>query len=134
MSTPMPKSCDKWLFMQWYQVICGIAALALSAMLCGCASDDSAGRFLVQPDKYVLYNCKELAVASEANATRMHELEGLMAKASTDSGGKIVSHLAYQPEYTQLHGEMNEMRRTALQKNCNTVSGAANRSSDQAVR
>jgi hypothetical protein len=111
-------------------VIGVFAGLALS----GCASEDSAGRFLVQPDKYTLYNCKELAEAAQANATRQHELEALMAKAGPDSGGRLVSNLAYRPEYTQLHGEMNELHRTTLEKNCRTVTGSGTRTSDQAVR
>src|SRR5689334_4029090 len=102
----MPELRDKWRTMQWNRIIFGLFGLFTSAALSGCASDDSAGRFLVQPDKYVLYNCRDLAAASQATATRQRELEGLMAKASTDSGGKIVSNLAYRPEYTQLHGEM----------------------------
>ena len=106
------------------------AALVLS----GCASEDSAGRFLVQPDKYTLYNCKELAEATQANATRQHQLEALMAKAGPDSGGRLVSDLAYRPEYAQLHGEMNELHKTTLEKNCRTVTGSGTRASDQVVR
>lgn len=111
---------------------------ALAAVaLCGCASDDSAGRFLVAPDRYVLYNCTQLADAAQLNFTRQQELEKLMAKAEAGSGGTIASNLAYRPEYVQLRGEMNELLRTAGEKNCKTMPGTGSltgRASDQAVR
>lgn len=120
--------------MRCYRTVPGLLGLFAIAVLPGCASDDSAGRFLVQPDKYVLYNCKELATATQANAKRRNELEALMVKAGPDASGKLVSNLAYRPEYTQLHGEMNELHRTALAKNCKEVPDGGIRASDQAVR
>ncbi len=113
-----------------------IAALAASA-LTGCASEESAGRFVVEPDRYVLYNCAELAVQAQANITRQHELEVLMAKAEAGSGGKLVSSVAYRPEYIQLRGEMNELRKTGTEKNCKSLPGVGalgGRASDQVVR
>jgi hypothetical protein len=41
-----------------------------------------------------------------------------MAKAGSDSSGQFVSNLSYRPEYTQLRGQMNELRRSAAEKNC----------------
>ena len=114
-------------------LIAAPAALALA----GCASGDDAGRFMVEPDRYVLYNCAELAVTAQANATRTHELEVLMAKAEASSGGKLVSGIAYQPEYIQLRGEMNELRKTAAEKNCKSTPllvAPGGRVSDQVVR
>jgi hypothetical protein len=115
-----------------------IAAVLLAAMLAGCAaSDDSTGRFLVAPDKFTLYNCAQLAEAAQANATRQRELEMLMAKAGPDAGGPLVSAVAYRPEYAQKRGEMNEMRRTAAEKNCKSLPGAeipTGRTSDTIVR
>lgn len=120
--------------MSWYRIIPALLGLVSIAVLTGCASEDSTARFLVQPDKYVLYNCKELADAGQANAARQRELEGLMTKAGTDTGGALVSDLTYRPEYTQLHGEMNELHRTALEKNCKTMPGTGGHTSNQAVR
>jgi hypothetical protein len=94
-------------------------AVAAISLLSGCAvSDDTAGRFFVQPGKYILYNCRELAEATQSVAARQLELERLMAKAGTDSSGRLVSELAYGPEYSQLRGQMNELRRTSAEKNC----------------
>jgi len=110
----------------------------VAAMLSGCAaSDDTAARFLVAPDQYVLYNCPQLAQASQANAARQRELEALMAKAGTDSAGRFVSGLSYRPEYVQLRGQMTELRKEAASKHCRFTPGIdmpTDRKSDAAVR
>jgi hypothetical protein len=108
-----------------------IAALALAA-LSGCASEETTSSFLVPPDKYVLYSCPELVTASQTNLTRQHELEALMAKAGSGSGGQLASAMAYRPEYLQLRGEMDQMRKTAGEKNCKFIPGG--RTSDQVAR
>ena len=109
----------------------------MAAGLCGCASEDTAGRFLVTPDKFVLYNCAQLSDAAQANFVRQQQLEKLMAKAGTGTGGEVVSDLAYRPEYVQLRGEMNELRKANVEKNCKPImnnSSPTGRTSDQAVR
>jgi hypothetical protein len=109
-----------------------IAALLLS----GCASE-TASRFLVEPDRYVLYGCKELATQAQGNAARQHDLELLIAKA----GSGVASAMAYQPEYLQLRGEMTQLRKAAVDKNCSPLPSApgqapaaGGRTSDQTVR
>jgi hypothetical protein len=109
-------------------LIAALAALALS----GCASEEAASRFLVPPDKYILYSCPELATASQTTLTRQHELEMLMAKAEAGPGGQLASAMAYRPEYFQLRGEMDQLRKTAGEKNCKFVPGG--RTSDLVVR
>jgi hypothetical protein len=107
-----------------------VAAALLAAALAGCASsgtsDDKVGRFLVAPDKFVLYSCADIAEKAAATAARERELEALMAKAGEGSGGRLVSTVAYRPEYLERHGEMNELRSAAAAKNCKFVPGAEN--------
>jgi hypothetical protein len=92
--------------------------------LSGCAmSDDKLSTFLVAPDKYVLYTCKEIAAQAKVNVARQKELEGLMAKANTDAGGRLVSSVAYQPDYLTARGEMNDLRDAAIVKHCDFVPG-----------
>ena len=99
----------------------------IATALAGCAvSDDSVGRYLVKPDRYALYNCPQLAKAAQATGRRLRELERLKAKAETDSVGVLVSSAAYGPEYAQLRGMMNELQKTAVDKNCKFVPGAEN--------
>jgi hypothetical protein len=100
------------------------AALA-PAMLAGCASDDSAARFLVAPDKYVLYTCPEIAREMAGKEGREKELAQLMAKNGTDASARMISDLTYQPEYLSVRGEINDLHASAAAKNCNAPTGAA---------
>src|SRR5437868_12547411 len=84
-STAMPESWDSYLVMICHRTFPTLTAALAAATLSGCASEETASRFLVQPDRYVLYSCPELATASQANLTRQHELEALMAKAGSGS-------------------------------------------------
>jgi len=103
----------------------------VATALAGCAlSDDSAGRLLVAPDRYVLYSCPQLAKAAQAIGSRQRKLEMLMAKAETDSIGVLASNSAYRPEYAQVRGLMNELRKTAADKNCKLVPRAENLDGD----
>jgi len=117
-------------------------AVALLA-LAGCTTssggnpDDRLGRMLVAPGKYVLYSCPEIAMQATISATRMHELERLMAKASVDASGRFVNAVAYQPEYVEKRAEISEMRNAAASKNCKPIpalEAPAGRTSDGAVR
>ena len=114
-----------------------LIGIPAAGVLAGCAtSDDSAGRFFVQPERYQLYSCRELAEAARAIGTRERELEDLMAKAGPDASGQFVSTIAYRPEYLQTRGLMSEIRKAAAEKKCkfdpDAVPGA--RVSDQAIR
>ncbi len=97
----------------------------LTALTLGdCAgNDDMTARMLVAPGKFVLFNCKQLAQQAEVNMNRQHELEGFMAQAGSGSDGRLVSAVAYRPEYLSLRGEMEDMRQTAADKKCNFVPG-----------
>ena len=122
--TAMPNSLDSWSRMRGKDaspsLVVALAAMALS----GCTSDE-ASRFLVQTDKYMLYNCQALATAMQGNANRQRELEALMTKAGVDAGGRLVSNMTYQPEYLQLRGQMDQLRKTATEKNCSPPAGAS---------
>jgi hypothetical protein len=77
-----------------------------------------------------------MAAQMQANANRQRQLEELTAKANAGSGGQIMSAVAYRPEYLQLRGEMNELRRTSAEKKCKpvTIVVPGGRVSDEVVR
>jgi hypothetical protein len=105
-----------------------ILVITLAAMaLCGCASDEMAGRFLASPDKYMLYNCAELATEARGDANRLRELEALMTKAGVDASGRLVGNMAYGAEILQVRGRMDQQRKTAAEKNCNLSAGGGGR-------
>lgn len=102
-----------------------IAVAALALALAGCAmSDEKMARFLVAPDKFVLYNCPEMVEKAQALTERERELEGLIAKAGQSADGRLVSSMAYRPDYIATRGEIDELHKAAAAKNCK-LPGAA---------
>jgi len=60
-----------------------------------------------------------------------------MEQAGNESDGRLVSELAYRPEYFMLRGDMTELRQAAASKNCKSMpalDGPVGRASDGAVR
>ena len=96
------------------------AALALVlGLLGGCAmSDENAASLVVAPGDYDLYSCPQLAVAATSLRKRRTELQGLMARADVDAGGRMMSTLGYRPEYLKVSGELHSIEATAREKKC----------------
>jgi hypothetical protein len=93
--------------------------LVAASILSACAmSDEKLSRLIVAPDKFTLYNCSDLALKAKELATRESELTQLMARAEQDAGGRLVSTLSYKTDYAAVRGEMDEIRKTAAEKNC----------------
>lgn len=106
-----------------------LAVLVLTAgLLAGCAAghEDATARFLVAPGRFVLFNCAQIAQQADGNSKRQRELEALMVKAGSGSAGRLVSDVAYKPEYLQLRGEMADLRQEAINKKCKFAPGAEN--------
>ena len=80
-----------------------IAAMTLSMLgvgLGGCAyMGDSMLTAFADPAKYEYFDCKQLEAERKSLATRAAELQGLMAKAETGTGGTVVGELAYRNDY-----------------------------------
>lgn len=79
----------------------GRAAVAagVAALLGACASAGPTASPFVDPARYDLYDCKQLADARKGVDARITELEGLMAKARTGVAGGLVSGVAYESDY-----------------------------------
>jgi hypothetical protein len=79
---------------------------ALFLGLAGCANmGDSMTTAFADPAKYELYECKQLETERKTLATRLAELQGLMAKADTGVAGPVVAELAYRNEYLAVRGQ-----------------------------
>jgi hypothetical protein len=78
-----------------------LLAAGLAASLGGCANigDSMASSAFVDPAKYDNFDCKQLEAERKSLATRTAELQGLMAKAETGTGGAVVVELAYRNDY-----------------------------------
>jgi hypothetical protein len=110
------------------------APLLALGLVGGCAmSDDKAASLLVAPGDYDLYSCPQLAQAAAQLRKRQLELEGVMAKADTDTGGRMMSTIGYRPEYLKIRGEQHEMQRTAREKQCDLSAASATQDAPAAL-
>jgi hypothetical protein len=107
------------------------AALLLAAGLCaslgGCANvgDSMVSSAFVDPAKYENFDCKQLEAERKALATRTAELQGLMAKAETGTGGAVVSELAYRNDYISARAQARLADEMWQRNKCATTSPAA---------
>lgn len=101
--------------------LAAMAGLALTLAACGSVNDpreDKLGNFLVAPGKYQLYDCAQLAQAATSYISREQELREVKAKAESAPGGQVISSLAYNAEYGQVRGNLDELRRETTEKKC----------------
>jgi len=72
------------------------AIACTAAALPGCTQmPDSMSAAFADPAKYDLYSCVELRTARKENSRRIAELQGLVARADTATGGPVVAEVAY---------------------------------------
>ncbi|QQO36907.1 twin-arginine translocation pathway signal [Bradyrhizobium diazoefficiens] len=85
---------------------CAVAALVAAAFaLSGCAGvSETIAPAFADPAKYELYDCKQLEGERKALAVRTADLQKLMDKAETGTGGAVVSELAYRNDYVAVRG------------------------------
>jgi hypothetical protein len=95
----------------------GVAAFAFVAALGGCTSNDS-GELLIDPGRYSIYKCDDLAARWKLVSAREKELRGLMDKAGQSGGGVVVGMLAYRAQYDAVVSDERLLQRTAAEKNC----------------
>jgi hypothetical protein len=109
-----------------------LSSLAVLALvpLAGCGSD-GAGAVFIDPGRYTLYHCDDLATRRKVLIARESELRGLMEKASESAAGSVIGSLAYRSEYDSVIAEQKLLQRNAAEKNC---SFALPLQSDQTLR
>ena len=101
-----------------------VALLVLGAGLCaglgGCANvgDSFASAAFVDPAKYEQFDCKQLEAERKALATRTAELQGLIAKAETGTGGSVVGELAYRNDYISARASSKLAEETWQRNKC----------------
>jgi hypothetical protein len=93
------------------------AALQLVCILSGCAGNDSAA-LLIDPGRYELFKCDDLAARWKLVSARERELRALMDRASQSGGGAVVGSLAYRTDYETVLSDERLLQRTAAAKNC----------------
>jgi hypothetical protein len=100
-----------------------VAGFGLMLAACTTSSDnrDFTGRLLVAPDKFQNYSCQQLEGRAVGVVSRRKQLEALMAKAGDSLDGRLASAMAYQAEYTETTGDLDELRRAAAIRNCKPI-------------
>ncbi|MCX7313874.1 MAG: hypothetical protein NTV56_19710 [Alphaproteobacteria bacterium] len=95
-------------------------AVLLSAGLaaCGMTSDQTAGLFFSSPGKFNMYSCAQIDSNIQASRARHTELEQLMARASQEPGGAVISAVAYRTEYAQARDDLKQLARAKEDKQC----------------
>ena len=91
----LPSHCRSSL-----RAIAAMTLLVPAVGLGGCANmGDSMLSAFADPAKYEYFDCKQLEAERKSLANRSAELQGLMAKAETGTGGTVVGELAYRNDY-----------------------------------
>jgi hypothetical protein len=115
-----------------FALVAPVALFALLALvpLAGCGSD-GAGAVFIDPGRYTLYHCDDLATRRKVLIARESELRGLMERASESAAGSVIGSLAYRSEYDSVIAEQKLLQRHAAEKNCSFASPLQ---SDQTLR
>jgi hypothetical protein len=103
----------------WPRMTLALALLALGLGMSSCADmSESMTTAFADPAKYELYNCKQLEDERKALATRTAELQGLIEKAETGTGGAVVAELAYRNDYIALRGQSHYVEEAWRKNRC----------------
>jgi hypothetical protein len=118
---------DRWLISRASAVALLVLGATLGATLGGCANvgDSFASAAFVDPAKYEQFDCKQLEVERKTLATRTAELQGLIAKAETGTGGSVVGELAYRNDYISARASSKLAEETWQRNKCVVSSPAA---------
>src|SRR5690348_4616925 len=96
------------------QAVSLISALVAAALTGGCSvTEQGTARLLVAPGSYEFYSCPQLVNAAQSFRSRQRELENLMAKASVDAAGRMMSEVTYRPDYLTVRGQLHEVELAA---------------------
>ncbi|WP_420132745.1 twin-arginine translocation pathway signal [Rhodopseudomonas sp.] len=96
------------------------AGLLAGAGLSGCAAigDSAVSQAFVDPARYELYNCEQLAAERKSLDARLADLDGLMRKAETGVAGSVVSEVAYRNDYINVKAQSRLAEQTWRDNKC----------------
>ena len=95
----------------------GALALVLFALAGGCAGHEAVDAAR-RPGKYRFYSCDELTTRGTEIVRRERELREQIDKARQGPGGEFAVAVAYQAEYNQTLGDLQELENTGASKKC----------------
>jgi hypothetical protein len=101
------------------RIALGLAPFALAFGLSGCAEmNDNMTAAFADPAKYELYDCKQLETERKTLGEKTADLQGLISKAQTGTGGTVVAELAYRNDYIALRGQSHYVEEAWRKKRC----------------
>jgi len=100
--------------------VAAVALVAGAAGLSGCAvlGDSAVSQAFVDPARYDLYSCEQLATERTSLDARIAEINMLMRKAETGTGGAVVSEVAYRNDYINLKAQSRLAEQTWRDNKC----------------
>ncbi|MCG6206764.1 twin-arginine translocation pathway signal [Rhodopseudomonas sp. HC1] len=103
------------------------AILLAGAGVSGCAAigDSAMSQAFVDPARYELYSCEQLAAERKSLDARLTELNGLMRKAETGVAGSVVSEVAYRNDYINVKAQSRLAEQTWRDNKCTEAPAAA---------
>ena|ERR1700733_899322 len=108
--------------------------LVLGVGLGGCANvGDSMMSAFADPAKYEYFDCKQLEAERKTLASRAAELQGLMAKAETGTGGTVVAEVAYRNDYIFARSQAKLAEEAWQRGKCHETPAAATPPADPAA-
>jgi hypothetical protein len=105
----------------WAKIPRGAALLAVltcASALASCGGNFDGGQLLIDPGRYEMFKCDDLAKRWKAVSAREKQLRELMARASQTSGGAVVGALTYRADYDAVVSDEKLLQHEAAAKNC----------------
>jgi hypothetical protein len=106
-----------------------IAALLIGGgvALGGCAGvgDSFASGAFIDPAKYDQFNCKQLEAERKNLSNRTAELQGLILKAQTGTGGAVVGEIVYRNDYISARASAKSVEEMWERNKCVATEAAA---------
>ena len=109
----------------------GVLALAGAVASCAGISPAVVDNVMIEPIYFDTLNCPDLVAQVQTATARANELNGLMQKSATGTGGAVVNALAYQTDYAKARTTQKYAEDAARQKGCD-LSSKANAKSPEA--
>jgi hypothetical protein len=95
-----------------------IILFSIQALIVGSCADDGPGTIWVDPGKFAIYKCDDLARRWKDLSTRENELRNLIEKANDSTAGAVVGSIAYRSDYEAVLSEEKLLQRIAADKKC----------------
>jgi hypothetical protein len=98
---------DRLFSHPWARPAAALGVVLAAGTLGGCAGigDSAIAVAFADPARYELYDCAQLAAERKTLAKQIADLDRLIAKAQTGTGGAVVAEVAYRNDYISVRAK-----------------------------